>query len=89
MSDAIRACLGQPLFENRLILALNLDKPDAHPFVEQVMGHVTYSGEVRFDVLDAVCELPRAAEAVKIALWAAYLKGAGPDPRATSPQKAA
>ena len=42
-----------------------------------------------FDVLDALCELPRAVEAVKTALWAAYLKGARPDPRATSPQKAA
>ena len=45
--------------------------------------------EGAFDVLDALRELPRAAEAVKTALWAAYLKGAGPDPRATSPQKAA
>jgi DNA-binding NtrC family response regulator len=45
--------------------------------------------EGAFDVLDATCELPRAVEAVKIALWAAYLKGAGPDPRATGPQKAA
>src|SRR6267143_1777689 len=44
--------------------------------------------EGAFDVLDAVCELPRAAEAIKTALWVAYLKGAGPDPRATSPQKA-
>ena len=42
-----------------------------------------------FDVLDAVCEPPKAAEAAKRALWAAYLKGAGPNPRATSPQKAA
>src|SRR5712664_1430651 len=45
--------------------------------------------EGAFDVLDALCELPRAVETVKIALWAAYLKGAGPDPRATGPQKAA
>src|SRR6266699_4179648 len=44
--DAIPACLDQPLFENRLILALNLDKLDAHPFVGQVMGHITYSREV-------------------------------------------
>src|SRR5882762_9117687 len=44
--------------------------------------------EGAFDVLDALCELPRAVEAIKTALWAAYLKGAGPDPRATSPQKA-
>jgi len=35
--DAIRACLGQPLFENHLILGLNLDKLDSHPFVGQVM----------------------------------------------------
>ena len=48
--DAIRACLGQPLFENRLILGLNLDKLDAHPFVGQVMGHITYSREVRFRI---------------------------------------
>jgi len=45
--------------------------------------------EGAFDVLDALCELPRAVEAIKTVLWAAYLKGAGPDPRATSPQKAA
>src|SRR6266851_2833394 len=32
MSDAICACLGQPLFVNRLILGLNLDKLDSHPF---------------------------------------------------------
>jgi len=44
--------------------------------------------EGAFDVLDALCELPRAVEAIKSALWAAYLKGAGPGPRATSPQKA-
>src|SRR2546421_11832485 len=45
--------------------------------------------EGAFDVLDAVCELPRAVEAIKTALWAAYLKGAGPNPRAPSPQQAA
>ena len=42
-----------------------------------------------FDVLDAMCEPPKALEATRRALWAAYLKGAGPSPRATSPQKAA
>ncbi len=42
-----------------------------------------------FDVLDAMCEPPKAVEVAKRALWAAYLKGAGPNPRATSPQKAA
>jgi DNA-binding NtrC family response regulator len=42
-----------------------------------------------FDVLDAMCEPPKAVEAAKRALWAAYLKGAGPNPRLTSPQKAA
>jgi DNA-binding NtrC family response regulator len=41
-----------------------------------------------FDVLDAVCEQPRAVEATKCALWAAYLKGAGPNPRAISPHNA-
>jgi DNA-binding NtrC family response regulator len=30
-----------------------------------------------FDVLDALHELPRAADVAKRALWAAYLKGAG------------
>jgi DNA-binding NtrC family response regulator len=45
--------------------------------------------EGAFDVLDAMCEQPRAVEATKRALWAAYLKGAGPDPRAASPPKAA
>ena len=45
--------------------------------------------EGAFDVLDALCELPRAVEDIKTALWAAYLKGAGPDPRAANPQRAA
>jgi ActR/RegA family two-component response regulator len=34
-----------------------------------------------FDVLDALYELPKAAEVAKRAVWAAYLKGGGPDPR--------
>jgi DNA-binding NtrC family response regulator len=42
-----------------------------------------------FDVLDAMCEPPKALETTRRALWAAYLKGAGPNPRVTSPQKAA
>jgi len=42
-----------------------------------------------FDVLDAVCEAPKAVEATRRALWAAYLKGAGPNPRLTRTQKAA
>ena len=50
MSDAVGAGLGQPLFENRLILGLNLDKLDSHPFVGQVMGHITYSREVRLRI---------------------------------------
>jgi hypothetical protein len=45
--------------------------------------------EGAFDVLDAMCEQPKAVEATKGALWAAYLKGAGPNPRASSPRKAA
>jgi len=45
--------------------------------------------EGAFDVLDAMCEQPKAVEATKRALWAAYLKGAGPNPRAASPRKAA
>jgi DNA-binding NtrC family response regulator len=42
-----------------------------------------------FDVLDAASEQPKAAETARRALWAAYLKSAGPDRRATSPQKVA
>jgi DNA-binding NtrC family response regulator len=42
-----------------------------------------------FDVLDSMCEQPKAVEATKRALWAAYLKGAGPNPKAAIPQKAA
>jgi ActR/RegA family two-component response regulator len=42
-----------------------------------------------FDVLDALHELPKAAEIAKRAMWAAYLKGAGPEPGAASPPKAA
>jgi DNA-binding NtrC family response regulator len=45
--------------------------------------------EGAFDVLDAMCEQPKAVEATKRALWAAYLKGAGPGPRSASPPKAA
>lgn len=33
-----------------------------------------------FDVLDALHDLPSVAEAARRALWAAYLKGAGPRP---------
>jgi len=42
-----------------------------------------------FDVLDAMCEQPKAVETTKRALWAACLKGAGLHPRAASPQRAA
>src|SRR6266849_3843304 len=42
-----------------------------------------------FDVLDAVYEQPRVVEATKCALWAAYLKGAGPSPRALRPSQVA
>src|SRR5216684_3041414 len=45
--------------------------------------------EGAFDVLDAKCEQPKAVEATKRALWAACLRGAGPNPRAASPPKAA
>ncbi|HKZ78834.1 MAG TPA: hypothetical protein VJ124_11065 [Pyrinomonadaceae bacterium] len=45
--------------------------------------------EGAFDVVDAMCAPPRVVEAARRALWAAYLKGAGPHSRATSPQKAA
>jgi DNA-binding NtrC family response regulator len=36
--------------------------------------------EGAFDVVDALHELPQAADAARRALWAAYLKGAGPCP---------
>ena len=45
--------------------------------------------EGAFDVLDAMCEQPKAVEATKGALWEAYLKGAGPNQRAAIPWKAA
>jgi DNA-binding NtrC family response regulator len=45
--------------------------------------------EGAFDVLDAMGEAPKAVESTKRALWAAYLKGAGPHPRAANPQRAA
>jgi len=41
--------------------------------------------EGAFEVLDALCELPSAVKAIKTALWVAYLKGAGADPRASIP----
>jgi DNA-binding NtrC family response regulator len=45
--------------------------------------------EGAFDVLDATRELPKAAEVIKRALWAAYLKGAGPHPELASHRAAA
>jgi hypothetical protein len=42
-----------------------------------------------FDVLDVLHELPKVAEVIKRALWAAYLKGAGPSPEVASPPMAA
>jgi DNA-binding NtrC family response regulator len=42
-----------------------------------------------FDVLDAMCEQSRTIETARRAMWAAYLKGAGPYHRAPTPQKAA
>jgi len=40
-----------------------------------------------FDVLDAMCEPSKAVEATRRAVWAAYLKGAGTNPRVTGPEK--
>jgi PleD family two-component response regulator len=37
-----------------------------------------------FDVLDALHELPNVGDAARRALWAAYLKGAGPRPETPS-----
>jgi DNA-binding NtrC family response regulator len=45
--------------------------------------------EGAFDVLDAVNEESRIGEVTKCALWAAYLKGAGPNPRAILSPKVA
>jgi DNA-binding NtrC family response regulator len=45
--------------------------------------------EGAFDVLDALHELPKTAEAARCALWAAYLKGAGPCPEVASHPMAA
>jgi len=42
-----------------------------------------------FDVLDTMCEQSRTIETARRAMWAAYLKGAGPYRRAPTPQKAA
>jgi DNA-binding NtrC family response regulator len=42
-----------------------------------------------FDVLDALHELPKAAETAKRAFWAAYLKGSGPGPEVAGSPKAA
>ena len=42
-----------------------------------------------FDVLDVVYEQPRVVEAAKCAWWAAYLKGAGPNPSTIRPHQAA
>jgi len=42
-----------------------------------------------FDVLDTLGELPRAAEVANGALWAACLKGAGPQFEGARPQRAA
>ena len=45
--------------------------------------------EGAFDVLDAMSDRPQIIETVRRALWAAYLKGAGPNPQADGPRKAA
>jgi len=45
--------------------------------------------EGAFNVLDALHELPRAADVAKCALWAVYLKGAGPSPEVAIHSKAA
>ena len=58
----------------------------AHKFEPRDWAEALDNGA--FDVLDTVCEQPRAVEATKCALWAAYLKGAGPNPRAISPHNA-
>ena len=42
-----------------------------------------------FDVLDAVSEESRIGEVTKSALWAAYLRGAGPNPRTSLSSKVA
>lgn len=42
-----------------------------------------------FDVLDALSDVPRAAEVLKRALWAAYLRGAGPHPDVASSRRVA
>jgi len=45
--------------------------------------------EGAFDVLDTHTNQAGTTVVARRALWAAYLKGAGPNPRATSPRKAA
>jgi|SRR5580704_5684702 DNA-binding NtrC family response regulator len=61
--------------------------------VARDFGHAAWSealDEGVFDVLDTLSNQPGAAEVTRRALWAAYLKGAGPKPaRTSSPQKAA
>jgi DNA-binding NtrC family response regulator len=42
-----------------------------------------------FDVLDSLHELPRVGEIARRALWAAYLKGAGPRPEEPAPMRVA
>jgi DNA-binding NtrC family response regulator len=42
-----------------------------------------------FEVLDALHELPQVAEVARRALWAAYLKGAGPRPESFGTQDVA
>lgn len=41
-----------------------------------------------FDVLDVMCEQPRAIQTAKRAMWAAYLKGARSTPRCSAGQEA-
>ena len=42
-----------------------------------------------FEILDTAHDLPKAPQVVRHALWAAYLKGAGPPPETVHPPKAA
>jgi DNA-binding NtrC family response regulator len=45
--------------------------------------------EGAFDVLDGLYETPRITQVTIRALWAAYLRGAGPNANAASPQEVA
>jgi DNA-binding NtrC family response regulator len=96
-SGQYQAILSKPLMNDgswrRLIdVAHHYDLGCEIVLVARDFDHATWAEALNdgaFDVLETLSSQMGAAEVTKRALWAAYLKGAGPNTRAGSPQQAA